>query len=260
MRTKVLVLALPLLAACGAGRAYQLNASRPAAELFAPIEACATQKGLQSNRSEHGVQVHVDPTAYLEYAAGQGGALGMNVVVDDSKVPPVEHDAKFAQVKAVGDGIFACADRQGAPAAAAPAAAAPAAASGATIDWKGNWTAKVDYTWSCKTSMTKPETGKATGTWTLAFSGEPTALHAKVQGVHDGYDLDGSASAGNLRVCGPFPLKGKSTAAETMNTSVCLIADAFAAPNHATGRVEGHYVTGVGLDCTVQQATLDLSQ
>lgn len=139
------------LAACGSSKFYTLPTDPyTAPQTQTMIGACATQFGLESYQIEQGVAVKYDDTASLYYHYDGQNSYGLQVVVDDKKLPPSELDKKFFAAKSRGDELYACAQSRLQPAAqpttvvnvVAPAAA-PAPSAGMSVQMNVNVNANV---------------------------------------------------------------------------------------------------------------------
>lgn len=106
-QTTLLLTAVSMFCACGTAKSYRLPVSgAEARQSFAPIGACAGQKGYESFEHEDGVHVKIDDEAYIYYKFGLENDFNMSVHLMDDPAPP----ARFSKVKGIGDQIWSCAD------------------------------------------------------------------------------------------------------------------------------------------------------
>lgn len=98
------------LTACGSAKYYTLPTDPSLVrETQTMIGTCATEAGLESQKSDELVMVKYDETAMLYYRYGGDDSFQVQIVLDDKRINPKDLDKKHAVVKAKGDDVYACA-------------------------------------------------------------------------------------------------------------------------------------------------------
>jgi len=101
----LLALLATLAVSCAATRSYPLSTPASAASgYFAPLGACATQRGLTFAQHPTSLNVRYDAQIWIQFMI-QGSAFNMVLVMDQG----VTDEAKIGAAKAKGDEIYSCA-------------------------------------------------------------------------------------------------------------------------------------------------------
>lgn len=173
-----------LAVSCGTTRSYPLNTPAAAAPgYFAPLGACATQKGLTFAQHPSSLNVRFDAQIWIQYMV-QGAAFNMVLVMDQS----VTDEAKIGAAKAKGDEIYSCAMAAG-PTATPAAPAAPAASEAAPTATSAPTTTAAPTTPAPTTPSTTPS---------VAASSAPTGVAPKAIAVPE---LPAAACPASTKPC-----------------------------------------------------------